>query len=300
MAIKTVRAQINGSWHNLTFDSSSGAYEATIQAPSVTSYNQPGHYYNVTVEVTNTAGTQVTEDGSTLPSLQLKVKETVAPVITITSPTNGARVTNNKQPVVFTITDEQNGSGIDLSTLAVSLNGSAVSGSEVVTQAITNGYKCTYTPASALSNGSNTVTVNVSDNDGNAATQKTVKFTVDTVAPSLNVTSPADDLLTNNPSLVVSGTTNDATSSPVTVTISLNGADQGAVNVGADGAFSKTVTLSEGSNTIVIKATDSAGNSTTVERTVGLDTSVPEIVSATITPNPVDAGETMLISVVIE
>ena len=300
MAIKTVRAQINGSWHNLTLNSSSGAYEATIQAPSVTSYNQPGHYYNVTVEVTNTAGTQVTEDGSTLPSLQLKVKETVAPVITITSPTNGARVTNNKQPVVFTITDEQNGSGIDLSTLVVSLNGSAVSGSEVVTQAITNGYKCTYTPAAALSNGSNTVTVNVSDNDGNAATQKTVTFTVDTVAPSLNVTSPADDLLTNNPSLVVSGMTNDATSSPVTVTISLNGADQGTVNIGADGAFSKTVTLAEGSNTIVIKATDSAGNSTTVERTVGLDTSVPGIVSATITPNPVDAGETMLISVVIE
>lgn len=300
MAIQTVRAQINGSWHNLTFDSSSGAYEATIQAPSVTSYNQPGHYYNVTVEVTNTAGTQVTEDGSTLPGLQLKVKETVAPVITITSPTNGARVTNNKQPVVFTITDEQNGSGINLSTLVVSLNGSAVSGSEVVTQAITNGYKCTYTPASALSNGSNTVTVNVSDNDGNAATQKTVTFTVDTVAPSLNVTSPADDLLTNNPSLVVSGTTNDATSSPVTVTITLNNVDQGAISVGADGAFSKTVTLAEGSNTIVVKATDSAGNSTTVERTVGLDTSVPEIVSATITPNPVDAGETMLISVVIE
>lgn len=300
MAIQTVRAQINGSWHNLTFDSSSGAYEATIQAPSVTSYNQPGHYYNVTVEVTNTAGTQVTEDGSTLPGLQLKVKETVAPVITITSPTNGARVTNNKQPVVFTITDEQNGSGINLSTLVVSLNGSAVSGSEVVTQAITNGYKCTYTPAAALSNGSNTVAVNVSDNDGNAATQKTVKFTVDTVAPSLNVTSPADDLLTNNPSLVVSGTTNDATSSPVTVTITLNNVDQGAISVGADGAFSKTVTLAEGSNTIVIKATDSAGNNTTVERTVGLDTSVPEIVSATITPNPVDAGETMLISVVIE
>lgn len=300
MAIQTVRAQINGSWYNLTLNSSNGAYEATIQAPSVTSYNQPGHYYNVTVEVTNTAGTQVTEDGSTLPGLQLKVKETVAPVITITSPTNGARVTNNKQPVVFTITDEQNGSGINLSTLVVSLNGSAVSGSEVVTQAITNGYQCTYTPASALSNGSNTVTVNVSDNDGNAATQKTVTFTVDTVAPSLNVTSPADDLLTNNPSLVVSGTTNDATSSPVTVTISLNGADQGTVSVGADGAFSKTVTLAEGSNTIIIKATDSAGNNTTVERTVGLDTSVPEIVSATITPNPVDAGETMLISVVIE
>lgn len=300
MAIKTVRAKINGSWHNLTLNSSGGAYEATIQAPSVTSYNQPGHYYNVTVEVTNTAGTQVTEDGSTLPSLQLKVKETVAPVITITSPTNGARVTNNKQPVVFTITDEQNGSGINLSTLVVSLNGSAVSGSEVVTQAITNGYKCTYTPAAALSNGSNTVAVNVSDNDGNAATQKTVKFTVDTVAPSLNVASPADDLLTNNPSLVVSGTTNDATSSPVTVTISLNDADQGTINVGADGAFSKTVTLAEGSNTIVVKATDSAGNSTIVERTVGLDTSVPEIVSATITPNPVDAGETMLISVVIE
>lgn len=300
MAIQTVRAKINGSWHTLTLNTNTGAYEATIQAPSTTSYNQPNHYYNIQVEVTNTAGTQVTADGSTFDELQLHVKEKVAPVITITSPTDGARVTNNKQPIIFTATDEQNGSGIDLSSLVVKVNGTQVTSAEIETQTITNGYQFTYTPSGVLENGSNTVTVNISDNDENVAAEKSVTFTVDTVAPTLNITSPVDNYLTNNASLAVSGTTNDETSSPVTVGITLNGADQGAVTVESNGTFSKLVTLTEGDNVIVITATDQAGNSTSITRNVGLDTSVPEIVSATIMPNPVDAGETMVISVVIE
>ena len=299
MAISQVRAQVNGMWHTLTYNGQTGAYEAQIQAPAATSYNQPGGYYNVTVEATNTAGSVTQASGADLPGLQLVVKETVAPVITMVSPTSGAYVTNASVPVIFTVTDEAGGSGVDPDTLAVTLDSSPVSSSEITYQAITNGYQFTYTPASGLSNASHTVTVNISDHDGNAATEKSVTFTVDTVKPVLNVTSPADNLLTNNASLTVAGTTNDATSSPVTVTIVLNNQDQGAVTVESSGAFSKQVTLTEGTNTLVITATDTAGNATVVNRTVGLDTSVPTIASASITPNPVDAGQTMLISVVI-
>ena len=46
-------------------------------------------------------------------------------------------------------------------------------------------------------------------------------------------------------------------------------------------------------------ATDAAGKASSVTRSVTLDTSVPVIQSAAITPNPVDAGATMVISVVI-
>lgn len=300
MAIKTVRAQINGQWHTLTLNPSNGNYEAEITAPSVTSYNQPNHYYNVTVEATNDAGTTVSASGTTIPGLQLQVRERIKPVVTITSPSNGARITNNKQPVLFTATDETNGSGVDLSSLVVKLDDVPVPSEQISNSAITNGYSFTYTPAEALSDGSHTVTVDISDHDGNTADQKTTTFIVDTVAPTLNVTAPTEGYITNTAELTVVGTTNDVTSSPVTVKITLNSADQGAVTVNTGGAFSKQITLAEGANVIVITATDAAGKSTSVTRNVTLDTSQPVITSATITPNPVDAGKTMLISVVIE
>jgi hypothetical protein len=158
----------------------------------------------------------------------------------------------------------------------------------------------TYTPATALSDGSHTVTITVSDNDGNAATAKSTTYKVDTVPPTLNISAPTNELVTNATSLVVRGTTNDTASSPVTVKMTLNGTDQGSVTVDSSGAFTKTLTLASGANTIVITATDAAGKASTVTRTVTLDTSKPVVKSATITPNPVDAGASMVISVVVE
>lgn len=300
MAIKTVKATINGQTYDLTLNSASGKWEATITAPGKTSYNLAGGYYNVSVEATNEAGTKGSADASTVDGLKLVVKETVAPVITIVSPTAGAYVANSKQPVVFNITDETGGSGVDISTLVVKQDGTAVAAANITHTAITNGYSVTYTPSAALSDGSHTVTINCKDHDGNAATEKSTTYTVDTVPPTLNVTSPADGLITASSSVTVAGTTNDATSSPVVITISLNGTDQGTIPVGTGGTFSKVVTLKDGSNTIIVKAKDAAGKESSVTRTVTLDTSVPKIKAATITPNPVDTGKTMVISVTIE
>ena len=300
MAIKTVKATINGQTYDLTLNSASGKWEATITAPGKTSYNLAGGYYNVSVEATNEAGTKGSADASTVDGLKLVVKETVAPVITIVSPTSGAYVANSKQPVVFNIVDESGGSGVDISTLVVKQDGTAVEAANIAHTAIANGYSVTYTPSAALSDGSHTVTINCKDHDGNAAAEKSTTYTVDTVPPTLNVTSPADGLITATSSVTVAGTTNDATSSPVVITISLNGTDQGTVPVGTGGTFSKVVTLKEGSNTIIVKAKDAAGKESSVTRTVTLDTSVPKIKAATITPNPVDTGKTMVISVTIE
>lgn len=299
MAIKTVRAKVNGTWHNLTYNSSTKKWEASITAPGATSYNLPGGCYNIEVEATNDAGTTGTASAATLDGLKLVVREKVAPVITILSPSSGAYVTNSKQPVVFTVIDETGGSGVDLDTLVVKQDGVSAAASTLAKTAVTGGYSVTYTPAAALSDGSHTVTIDVSDHDGNAAAQKTTSYTVDTVPPTLNVTAPEAGLITNSASLTVRGTTNDATSSPVTVRVSLNGVDKGAATVSADGSFTKALTLANGSNTIVVTATDAAGKSSSVTRTVTLDTSVPVIQSAAVTPNPVDAGATMLISVVI-
>lgn len=299
MAISNVRVQINGTWHTLT-SSDGKTYTATITAPGTTSYNKTGGYYDVTVEATNTAGSVTTQTASGLAGLKLYVREKVPPVITIVTPTAGAYVTNNKQPVTFTVVDEASGSGINISSLVVKQDSTAVAASTITSTTITNGYSVTYTPATALSDGSHTVTITVSDNDGNAATAKSTTYKVDTVPPTLNISAPTNELVTNTASLVVRGTTNDATSSPVTVKISLRGADQGSITVATDGTFSKTVTLTEGANALVITATDAAGKTSTVSRTVTLDTSKPVVKSATITPNPVDAGASMVITVVVE
>lgn len=147
------------------------------------------------------------------------------------------------------------------------------------------------------SDGTHTIKVSASDYDGNVATQKSVTFTVDTVPPELSVSAPVDNLVTNQSSLVVKGTTNDVTSSPVTLTIKLNGGTEQTVEVGSDGSFTKTLTLVTGENTIVITAKDGAGKTSTVTKKVVLDQTAPVIQSVTISPNPVNAGATYTISV---
>lgn len=305
MAVKTVKVIINGQTYDLAYNSTSGKYEKTITAPSATSFNiNAGHYYPVQVQATDEAGNTTTKDDtdSTLgSSLKLTVKETTKPTITVTSPSSGAKLTTSSPTITFQLRDEAGGSGVKISTLALKIDGGTAIGNAatgMTCTAVTGGYDCSYVCQSALAEGSHTITIDIQDNDGNAASSTSTIFTVDTVPPTLNVSSPADGLITNNLNCTVTGTTNDLTSSPVTVTIKLNGVDQGAVTV-TSGSFSKALTLAQGLNTIVIRSTDSAGKYSEVSRTVTLDTTPPTISAVTIAPNPVNSGATFTISVTV-
>lgn len=304
MSIKSARVQINGSWTALTYNSSTGKWEATITAPNVTSFNQSGGYYPVTLEATNDAGTTAaidTSDAALGETLRLVVKETVAPVITIASPTAGAALTSNKPSIVVRVTDETNGSGVNTDTFKLTLDDNTYTrdSSGMTMTSITNGYQFTFVPRTALADGSHTIKADCSDNDGNAATQKTAKVTVDTTPPVLNVSTPENGLITATAACIVRGTTNDATSSPVTVTVKLNTNSAVTATVDSGGNFEKTITLAEGDNTIVITATDAAGKTSSVTRTVTLDTSVPKFTNLTIAPNPVNTSNSVVISVTI-
>lgn len=293
MAVQTVKAKINGQTVNLTYNEGNQAWEATTTAPSQSSYNQPNHYYGVEVTATDDSGNSTTVSATTgdfQDDLQLVVKEKVPPVITITSPTDEAFLTNNKPTIQFAITDDD--SGVDPDTITIKIDNGANITSGITKNASGRGFNCSYVPTTALWDGSHTVYVNAKDHDGNAAVQKSVQFTVDTVAPTLNVTSPTEGLKTNEDTVTVSGTTNDATSSPVKVTV--NG---DSVTVQENGSFSKVVTLTEGENTITVIATDSAGKQTTVVRHVTKDTGAPVFQSIELVPNPVDAGQTYIIRV---
>lgn len=302
MAVNAVRVLVNGAWVTLTKNQSTGKYEGTIAAPNTTSWNvNAGHYYPVTVEATDLAGNVTTaNDGhATLGSnLKLTVKEVTKPTISITAPAASAFLATNTPAVSFQLRDSD--SGIKISSLQLKIDGGAAIGNTaagMVVTSVAGGYDCTYTPQTSLADGSHTVTINVQDNDGNAATAAGRSFTVDTVPPVLTITNPSDNSWQNTVALTLTGSTNDATSSPVTVTIKLNGTYQGAVTVDAGGNFSKSLTLAEGANTILVTATDRAGKTTSITRTVNLDTVAPTITNVTITPNPVNVGQSFTISV---
>lgn len=298
MAVKTVQAVINGQTYNLTRNSGTGKYEATITAPNKSSYGQANHYYDVTIKATDDAGNITTKNSSDATlgnSLKLYVKEKVAPTQTITYPTSSALITNNKPAITWEVKD--NDSGINPNSIGITINSGTKITSGITKTPITGGYRCSYTPASPLNEGSNVIKVDCADNDGNAATQVSVTFKVDTVPPTLNITSPVQGLITNKATVTVKGTTNDATSSPVLVVIKVNEGEDISVTVGSDGSFTKDITLVEGNNTIKVIATDSAKKQTTVTRTVELDTKPPVFGAVTLTPNPVDSGKTFVISV---
>lgn len=297
MAVKSAQAIVNGQTIDLTYNASNGKWEAAVTAPSKSSYSQSGHYYGVTVKATDDAGnvTTVNATDSTLGSLlRLIVKETVAPVITITNPTSQATLKTNKPAIEWSVTD--NDSGVNPDTISLTIDtGSKITGTAIKKTAVSGGYSCSYTPGTALTDGSHTIKFDASDYDGNAAAQKSTTFKIDTTPPVLSITSPSDEYVTNKSTVTVSGVTNDVTSSPVTVTV--NGK---AVSVASNGTFSTDVDLTaSGYNDITIIAKDSAGQTTTITRRVKYDPNPPKITGVSVAPNPVDTNKTYIISVTI-
>ena len=302
MAVKKVVVIVNGVESELSYDSASGKYFKELTAPSKSSWNNnSGHYYPVTAKAEDTAGNMATANDThaTLGNaLKLDVDEKTSPVSTITSPTAGQKLINAKPTVSWKVTD--NDSGVNPDTIAITIDSGSKVTAGITKTAITGGYQCSYAIPSALVDGSHTVKVDATDYDGNKATQRAVSFTVDTVPPQLSVTSPTNNLATNNKTVTVAGTTNDATSSPCTVTVKLNSGTAAAVEVGSNGALSTTLTLVEGTNTIVVTSTDSAGKASSVTRTVLLDTKAPVIKEVTYSKNPVSTGEVFTIYVKVE
>ena len=214
-AIKSVKATVNGVEYTLTYNSSTGAYEASVTAPTTTSWNLANHVYPVSVTAEGNTATVDSTDATLGNSLKLRVRETVKPIVSILSPTSGAALTSGTPTFKVKVTDPD--SGIDISTLVFKVDGTQIASSKYTSTAITGGYEITYTPESAIADGSHTVTAAVKDNDGNSSETASVTFTIDTVPPTLTISSPEDNSYTNSTACVVSGTTNDVTSAPVTL-----------------------------------------------------------------------------------
>ena len=135
-----------------------------------------------------------------------------------------------------------------------------------------------------LAEGAHTFQVRATDPSGNTdATPASYSWTVDTSAPAAPVLSqPLDGSFNTSGSVTVAGTAEPGSSVEV-----FDGASSKGLSA-ADGAGSWTKTLSgvaDGSHTYTAKATDAAGNTSTVSnaRTVTVDTIAP---NTTITAQP--------------
>ena len=99
----------------------------------------------------------------------------------------------------------------------------------------------------------------------------------DLIPPTLEVYQPTGDMITTESDLVVAGKADlgaSVTVNEVSVTPS-----------STTGEFNITISLTEGENTITVTVTDKAGNTTTIVRTVTLDTVAPATPNVTgITP----------------
>ena len=121
------------------------------------------------------------------------------------------------------------------------------------------------TTVSLLSDRTNTITIESKDAAGNMATI-ILRVIQDSTAPTLTVSSPTDNLITNRSTIVVTGTTEYG---------SILRVNNLLVGVDTSGTFNTEIALSDGVHDIVISSTDTAGNSATITRRVTVDTIVP-------------------------
>ncbi|MEP8536976.1 Ig-like domain-containing protein [Enterobacter asburiae] len=135
----------------------------------------------------------------------------------------------------------------------------------------------------ALSQGALAVTASVNDKAGNGG-QTTHTLTVDTIAPTVTISTVADDDIVNNAEQLAGQTISGTTTAEQgqTVTVSFNGHSYQAT-VGADGSWSVFVPgrdflgLSDGDYTITASVSDRAGNPGSATHDVTLNGDVPTI-----------------------
>ncbi len=170
-----------------------------------------------------------------------------SPNLKVNSP-NAGTITNDSQVSISGTTDPGSTIAVNGTSVPVAADGS-------------------FRDALTLADGTYTFTVTATDAAGLTTTVART-ITVDTTAPALHLASPSTGLLTRDPVVLVSGTTEP------NATVVVNGVDAA---VSPSGQFSVEIGLQEGTNAITATATDAAGNQAQTSVSVTLDTTPPAI-----------------------
>lgn len=294
-AIKEAYIMFNGQKVVARYDERTKTWTATTNAPANSSWSQPDHVYKVeihAVDAANNEATMTSADPTYGDQLKIRVLEKSKPTATIVSPTQGSVLGASKQDIVLEMSDA-GGSGLNETTVVFTVNGKSHAGDLSFTDHESK-RRATY-HATGLSDGQNTITFQVTDNDGNVSALATTTFVVSTAAPSLTVNTPTEGLITNSNRLTVTGSTTPGSDAVTIADVKVNNA---SVKLSGDRTktFSHEVTLTEGENTITVVSTDSIGKATTVTRHVTLDIKAPIITDVVAEATTVDSGGTIKIT----
>jgi hypothetical protein len=180
----------------------------------------------------------------------------IAPQLEFTSPATGSALATSRPTFLLVFSGEE----IVLDSLALT-----VGAAPLATACSAQDGQAACTVVAPLADGTHDIAATIADASGNVSEPALVRVTIDTVAPGITVTSPADGALTNVASARVEGSLSEAAA------VTLNGAPVAV----ADRRFSQAVTLSEGLNAFALRATDEAGNVGTRNVSVRLDTVPP-------------------------
>jgi hypothetical protein len=148
-----------------------------------------------------------------------------------------------------------------------------------------------------LEDGVNDFTVTIVGDSGESEPSAVARYVLDSTAPKITITSPLDNAVVNDASVVVIGKTQARTT-----LLARNDANGSTIagTAGTDGTFTLSLAIASGVNTIRISGTDPAGNvsetSLTVRRgagklTVNLSASVYQIMRSKL-PQPVTLDAT--------
>ncbi|HBH7064982.1 TPA: Ig-like domain-containing protein [Enterobacter cloacae] len=288
-----VTVTLNGKSYTATIQSD-GSWTTTVPAADVGALAD-GASYQVAVSAQDSAG----NSASATHTISV---DTTAPVVSIAT-LSGDDVLNAaeaQQPLTL----HGSSSAEAGQTVTVTLGG------KTYTATVANDGSWTLdVPAAdlaALSQGALTVTASVNDKAGNNG-QTTHTLTVDTVAPTVTISTVADDDIVNNAEQLAGQTISGTTTAEQgqTVTVSFNGHSYRAT-VGADGSWSVFVPgrdflgLSDGDYTITATVSDKAGNPGSATHDVTLNGDVPTIAINTFAQddivNAAEHGTPLLVS----
>ena len=289
--ITRVYAIYKSQQYNASYDQETQLWDVDIPSGSESSYSQDNHTYPIELHAFDAAGNETimyATDPTYGDQLNIRVLEKTKPTATIVSPTQGSVLGSAAQDIVMELSDA-GGSGLNMTSVIFKVNNIQVSEGVSWSDGADGKKTCTY-HATNLSDGSNSVSLQVIGNDGNVSDVATVSFVISTQAPTLNVTTPTEGLLTNSKQVTVSGTAAAGSDAVTLSSVKINGE---TVSVGESGAFSKEITLQEGENTITIVAEDSIGKTTSVTRHVTVDTKAPVISDVEAEATTVDANSTI-------
>ena len=171
-------AVYKGQQYNASYDSGTQLWDVDIPSGSESSYGQVNHTYPIELHAFDAANNETimyATDSKYGDQLNIRVLEKTKPTASIISPTQGSVLGSATQDIKMELQDA-GGSGLNMTSVIFKVN------SVQVTQGVSwtdqGGKKvCTYRAAN-LSDGSNSVSLQVTDTDGNISDVATVAFVI--------------------------------------------------------------------------------------------------------------------------